>query len=103
MNSEGTKREGALPSQFWKWGRSAPSPGKGAAFPFRVLHRKGTRTSTARNVTAAAVQLRPPAAHASGRRWLHRSHPAHTSGGGTLRRKAELAARPNGRKAPARA
>ena len=39
VNAE-TKREGALPPQAQSWGGSAPSPGTGAAFPSRVLHRR---------------------------------------------------------------
>jgi len=97
------KKRGSTPSRALGLGRECSLSWYRCRIPFPCASQEGTRTSAARNVTVAAVQLRPPAARASGRKWLHRSHPAHISGGVTLRRKAELAARHNGRKASAHA
>jgi hypothetical protein len=47
----------------------------------------------ARITTAGRVHLRPPAALASGRMWLHRSHRVHNAGEVSLMQIAGLAAR----------
>jgi hypothetical protein len=70
--------------------------------PSPCASRERTSTSADRNTSAAAsVHLWPPAAHASGRRWLHQSHLARISGGVCPRRKAALTACQIDRKAPA--